>query len=171
MLSSERLNSEKMEIRMKGRIAELEKANQALRAELLERAHSEETLRRSEEKYRTLFNSVDEGFFLIEVIFNSKEKPVDCQILEANQSQKKVTGIHDVAGKQIRKLFPHKGEDWTNRFGQVALTGDSIRFEERVESVSRWFEVYASRIGDEHSRKVSVLFKDITESKKAEETL
>ncbi|MDQ1275384.1 MAG: hypothetical protein QG610_957, partial [Euryarchaeota archaeon] len=171
MITSERLDAEKMEIQMKGRIAELEKANQALRAELLDRSYSEEALRKSEEKYRMLFNSIGEGFFLIEVIFNSKGKPVNYRIFEANQSQEKVTGLRDIEGKQIRKLFAEIKDDFVKSFGQVALTGNSVRFESKVESVARWFDIYASRIGDEYSRKVAVLFKDITERKKAEKNL
>lgn len=96
MITSERLDADKMEIRMKGRIEELEKANQALSAELLEHSLSEEALRKSEEKYRSLFNSIDESLFIIVVIFNSKGKAVDYRIHEANRSQEKVRGLRDV---------------------------------------------------------------------------
>ncbi|WP_410510063.1 PAS domain S-box protein [Methanosarcina hadiensis] len=171
MFTLKQLNAEKIEIQMKGRIEELEKTNQSLRAELLERSLSEEALRISEEKYRTLFNSTDESFFVIEVVFNSKGKAADYRILEADQSQEKVTGLLDVGDRQVSKPVPEINKNWIKSFSQVALTGGSVQFESRIEDVDRWFDVRILRIGDEYSRKVAVIVKDITERKKAEETL
>jgi PAS domain-containing protein len=56
-------------------------------------------------------------------------------------------------------------------YGKVALTGESARFENRVETLHRWYEVYTYRIGHPESRKVAIIFNDITESKQAEEAM
>jgi PAS domain S-box-containing protein len=137
----------------------------------VERARTEEALRVSEEKYHSLFNSIDEGFNLIEVIFDDSGKPVDHRILEANLSQEKMTGLKDVVGKRARELLPDIEDYWIENFGQVAITGKPVRLENRIEGLDRWFDVYASRVGGEGSRKVAVIFNDITQRKRAEEAL
>lgn len=169
MIASGRINADELVIQAKERIAKLEKANKTLHARIFKLARSEEALRKSVEKYHTLFNTIDEGFFLIEMMFDDKGKPVDYRILEANQSQEKITGLYDIVGKRAREFSLNLKDNWIKRFGNVALTGDSVQLEEWSDAVKRWFEVSASRIGGKDSRKVAVLFKDITERKKAEE--
>jgi PAS domain S-box-containing protein len=68
-------------------------------------------------------------------------------------------------------LIPANEEYWYEIYGKVALTGESVRFENLVEALHRWYEVYAYRIGQPESRKVAILFNDITGGKRAEEAL
>ena len=51
------------------------------------------------------------------------------------------------------------------------MTGEAVRFENGSEAMARWFDVYAFRLGHQGSRKVALLFSDITERKRAEATL
>ena len=139
--------------------------------DITEHKRAEEALRISEEKYRSLFNSIDEGFNIIEIIFDNNGKAVDHRILEANPAQEKMTGIKDVVGKRARELLPNFEDYWIESFSQVAITGEPVRLENRIEELDRWFDVYASRFGGEGSRKVAVVFNDITQRKRAEEAL
>ena len=160
---------EELEIRVLKRIAELKKANQALRAEILENSRSGEAAIKSEEKYCTLFNSVNEGFFLIEVIFDNSGKFADYRTLETGQSQEKISWLREILGKRARKPVPDAENFWIKIFSQIALTGNSTRFEYLARSTDRWFDIHASHIRGKYSRKIIVLFKDITELKQAEE--
>jgi|GEM_PF-4135094 hypothetical protein len=45
-----------------------------------------DTMKGSEEKYQILFNSIDEGFCIVEVIYDNKGKPIDYRFLEINPS-------------------------------------------------------------------------------------
>ncbi len=137
----------------------------------VERAKAEEGLRKSEEKYRTLFDTIDQGFCIIEMIFNDNGKPVDYRFLEINPVFEKQSGLKDAVGKTMRELAPDIEDYWFARYGKVALTGESIRFTERADALERWFDVYAFRLGGEMSRNIAVLFTDVTQRKQAEEKI
>jgi PAS domain S-box-containing protein len=125
-------------------------------------------LRDSEERFRTLFNSIDEGFCIIEIIFDANDKPLDYRFVQANPAFEGLTGLENALGKTVRELVPDLEEFWFEIYGRVALTGESIRFENEAEPMNRWFDIHASRVGDSSSRRVAVVFNDITQRKHAE---
>ncbi len=125
----------------------------------------------SEEKYEMLFNSIDEGFCIIEVIFDDNNKPIDYRFLEINPAFERQTGLYEAEGKLMRDLRPKHEEHWFQIYGEIALTGKSMRFENPAKELNRYYDVYAFKIGGPESRKVAILFNDITERKKAEYAL
>jgi PAS domain S-box-containing protein len=134
------------------------------------RESKEAALRESEARYRTLFESIDEGFCIIEVLFD-QGKPVDYRFLEVNPAFAAQTGLHDVVGKTITSLNPDHEAFWFEIYGNVARTGEPIRFDNAVEALGRWYEVYAFRVGNPSQNRVAVLFKDVRERRMAEEAL
>ena len=82
-------------------------------------------LRESEEKYRALFDSIDEGFCVIEVLFDDADNAVDFRFLEVNPVFEKQTGISNPVGRRIREIVPALEEHWFQIYGQVARTGES----------------------------------------------
>ncbi|WP_242059472.1 MULTISPECIES: ATP-binding protein [Nostoc] len=139
--------------------------------DISERKLAESALRSSEERYRTLFESIDEGFCAIEMLFNENGTPNDYRFLEISPSFEKQTGLKDALGKRICQLAPNHEKYWFEIYGQVAITGEPIRFENQAVALDRWFDVYAFRIGQPKYRKVGVLFKDISDRKFAEAAL
>ncbi|NMM07954.1 PAS domain S-box protein [Polaromonas sp.] len=135
------------------------------------RVLAQQQIRESEERYRSLFNSMDEGFCIIEMIFDEHDKPIDYRFLEVNPPFEKLTGLQDARGKRIREFTHDQEEYWFEIYGKVALTGEAIRFVNEAKSLNRWFDVYAFQIGDPASRKVAILFNNITERKKSERQL
>jgi PAS domain S-box-containing protein len=123
-------------------------------------------LRESEEKYRALFNSIDESFFVIEVLFDDTDYAVDFRCLEVNPAFEKQTGVSNVVGRRMREIEPAIEEHWYQIYGQVARTGESRRFEN--PALGRFFDVYAFRLGPPERRQVAVLFNEITERKRVE---
>ena len=136
--------------------------------DITEVKQAEAAVRESEERYRSLFNSMDEGYCTIEMIFDEQGKPVDYRYLEINPSFEKLTGMHGALGKRISEFVPDLEEYWYEVYGKVALTGEPIRVANEVKGMNRWFDIYAFRIGGNDSREVSILFRNITESKQAE---
>ena len=148
-------------------------------AELLARVHgllasrrrAAGRLRQSEAHYRTLFDSIDEGFCIIEVLFDADGRAVDYLFLESNPSFEKQTGMKDVQGKRMREFVPDQDAHWFEIYGQVALTGQALRFENESKPLGRWFDVYAFRYGEPESRQVALLFTDVTARRRSEEAL
>ncbi|MHB8261657.1 MAG: sensor histidine kinase [Bacteroidia bacterium] len=147
---------------------QINKLNEELEQKVIERTAQ---LKESEEKYHTLFNSIDEGYCIIEMIFNEQKKPIDYRFLEINASFEKQTGLHDAVGKRMREFAPNHEEHWFEIYGKIALTGESVRFENRAEQLHRWYDVYAFRFGEPKNLQVAILFNDISERKKTEEQL
>ncbi|GAB3419579.1 ATP-binding protein [Massilia agilis] len=132
---------------------------------------AEQQLAASEERYRTLFESLDEGVCVIEVLFDAQQLPCDYRFLEVNPAFVAHTGLQDAVGKTIRTLAPAHEQHWFDIYGRVALTGEPVRFTHEARALGRWYDVYATRIGAPALRRVAVLFNDITERRHAEEEL
>ena len=139
--------------------------------DITERKRAEYAIRQSEERYRTLFESMEQGFCVIEALFDEDGEPVDYRFVEVNPAFERQTGLVDAEGRTARELVPDLEMHWVRIYGNVALTGDPARFENGSEPMGRWFDVYAFRIGGEESRKVALLFSDITERRRYEERL
>jgi PAS domain S-box-containing protein len=136
--------------------------------DLTERKRAEVELRESEQNYRMLFESIDEGFCTIEVLFDQNKKPVDYRFLQINPSFERQTGIKNATGRRMREIAPQHEELWFEIYGRIALTGEPVRFENEAKQLGRWYDVYAFRVEDPKRRLVGILFNDITERKRAE---
>jgi PAS domain S-box-containing protein len=136
--------------------------------DITERKRAEVELRESEQNYRMLFESIDEGFCTIEVLFDQNEKPVDYRFLQISPSFERQTGIKNAAGRRMREIAPQHEEHWFDIYGRIALTGEPMRFENEAKQLGRWYDVYAFRVEDPKRRRVGILFNDITERKRAE---
>lgn len=139
--------------------------------DISERKRAEETIRQSEVRYRTLFDTLIEGFCTIEVIFDAGGKPVDYRFLEVNPAFEKQTGLHNAQGKLMRNLAPNHEAHWFEIYGKIAFTGVPMHFENEARALGRHYDVFAYRVGGPESRKVAILFNDITERKAAEEKI
>ncbi|MBA3547303.1 MAG: response regulator [Nannocystis sp.] len=130
---------------------------------------AEAALRASEERYRTLFESIDDGYCLIQIIVDEQGDAVDYRFIEVNAAFEGQTGLVDAVGKTARELVPGLDASWFQLYGRVAATGVSARFENHAPAMGRWFDVYASRVGAPALRQVAVVFKDISERKRIEQ--
>jgi PAS domain S-box-containing protein len=139
-------------------------------ADFIARHRTEQALRESEAKYRSLFDSIDEGYLLCEVIFDENNKPIDIFYLEANPAAVRLAG-RDFTGQRMREIDPNYEDYWYEIIGHVALTGETVRAQHYAEPHGRWFDFCASKVGGQESRRVASVFQDITERKRAEEAM
>jgi PAS domain S-box-containing protein len=136
--------------------------------DITERKRAEETVHESEVRYRTLFETLIEGFCTIEMIFDANGKPVDYRFLEINPAFEERTGLRDAHGKLMRDLAPDHEAHWFEIYGKVAVTGEPVHFENEAKALGRYYDVRAWRVGGAQSRKVGILFNDITARKQAD---
>jgi PAS domain S-box-containing protein len=118
--------------------------------------------------YRELFEALDQGFCTIEVLFDGSGRAFDYRFVEVNAAFEEQTGLNDAVGRTMRELAPSHEDHWYRAYGDVALTGAPVRFEQEAAALQRWFEVYAFRVGAPTLRQVGVLFRDITARRRTE---
>jgi PAS domain S-box-containing protein len=155
-------------------IEELKKVNEELRKarraalNLMEDAIlSKNALAKSEEKYRMLFESIDEGFCVIEMIYDEARNPIDWLYLEENPAFVRLSNGLSAVGKKGSELLAKAEESWLQFFDSVVRTGESKRTENRSNACNRWYSVYCSPIAP-GSHRVAIVFDDITQRKTAE---
>ncbi|MDN3273432.1 PAS domain-containing protein [Frankia sp. RB7] len=165
------IESEDLQRRLKA----LEEENARLKAQgvavVSERQRAESALAESEERYRTLFNSIDEGFCVIE-FFDGPHGPLSDYIhVEANPAYTQHAGIPNVVGQKVREMVPAEADGWVELYGGVLRTGVPIRFERELVATGRYLELAAFRVEPSSRKQVAVLFQDITPRKRAEVAL
>jgi signal transduction histidine kinase/CheY-like chemotaxis protein len=140
-------------------------------ADLIERINTEANIRRSNERYQMLFNSIDEGFCVCEMLYNDSGEAVDYRFLEVNPAYIKLTGLYNAVGRTGRELVPNLEEKWFEIYARVLETGKAIRFESHLEAWNKWYDLYVTPAGKSSEHKFAILFSDITDRKKYENAL
>ncbi len=130
--------------------------------------------RASEQRYRTVFDAIEDGFCIIEKLDGQAGAPLDFRYVEVNPAFVRQSGVdsaNGVVGKTIRQLFPGITEDWYLTYDTVLKTGEPIRFERELVPEVRVLEVYGVKIEDKTHRRLAIVSKDITQRKQAEDAL
>jgi len=157
------------------RIGALEAENARLRELAIddntELERAETALADSEQRYRTLFESMDEGFCIIEFLDGPHGPLSDYVHIEANPAYAQHAGIPNVVGQKLREMVPDEADGWAELYGGVLRSGVPIRFERELVATGRHLELAAFRIEPASRRQVAVLFQDITARKRAEAAL
>ena len=136
--------------------------------DITERREADAVLAETESRYDALFNSTSTGFCIIQMKFDADLRPVDYMIVEGNPAFEAMTGLHGANGKWVSDIAPGLEQHWFDLYGKVALTGETVRFEQPADIFGRWYDVEALRIGDPEIRRVAILFTNITERKQTE---
>ncbi len=122
----------------------------------------------STENYRLIFDNIDEGFYLLEVIFDEQGKAIDVRYLDANPAAIRMSK-GDRGGKTLREVGNYE-EYWYELYGRVARTGVGERLEAFSGPAGMWVDTYTFKVGEEGNR-VALVFQDITERKRREANL
>jgi len=138
--------------------------------DITERKNAEIRLRESEEKYRELIDTMDQGLALHEMIFDSNGKPVDYKFLEVNSAFERLTGLHkkDLIGKRVLEVLPNTEKYWIENYGEVAIYGNTKEFINFSQELGKYFKVIAF---SPRKSQFAVLIEDVTEKVLTENAL
>ncbi|MEW5514578.1 response regulator [Pseudomonas asiatica] len=121
--------------------------------------------------YRSLFDTMDEGFCIIE-FFDGPHGPLSDYVhVLANAAYAKHAGIPNVVGQKLREMVPDEADDWVARYGAVLRTGEPLHFEQELVATGHVLSVTTFRVEPAEKRQVAVLFKDVTARRRAEQAL
>lgn len=131
---------------------------------------SREALRQSEERFRTILETIEAAFAIVQVKFDADDRPVDYRFVEANPAFELQAGVN-LRGKWVTEFAPNLESFWFETYGHVAKTGEPASFENYANTFERWFDVRAVRVGDPAERQIAIIFSDVTERRNAQERL
>jgi PAS domain S-box-containing protein len=150
-----------------------EKKSLIISRDIRERKEAEKMLKKSEEKYRTLFQNIPDGFAFHKILYDEENNPIDYVVLEINSAFENITGLDKkkILGKKIGNLWSdieNEPTDWINQYNHVAVTRKPVRFETYSKPLQKWYDVLAYSPMKNY---LVTILTDITQKKRAEEKL
>jgi PAS domain S-box-containing protein len=133
-------------------------------------AKAEKALKDSEERYRTLFQSMDEGFCILEKV-TGRGGMTDFRFIAANRAFETHMELRNPVGSTVVELFPEIQPEMLEIFEKIAGTGEGVRFEYYCRVLRLWIDAYAFGTDAPSLRRVAFLFKNVTEQKLMEREL
>ena len=128
------------------------------------RRRAEAVLRESEARWRSLFESMDEGYLLAEIARDADGRPEDLRFLDANPAAVRMLKA-EPEGRRLSEIAPEFGPEWRELPARALETGKPDRAELHAAALDQWFDVRAVRLD---AARVVILFLDVTERKRHE---
>ncbi len=138
--------------------------------DVLKKRKAEEALRKSDEKYRSLFEAMGQGYAKLESIRGPDGRAIDVRYLELNPQFERMTGITvaEARGRTVLEMIPDFNDWWIQEYDRILRSGSPGEIEAEVPTLERWYEVKVyPRAGD----RFNVLYDEIPVRKKAERAL
>ena len=135
-----------------------------------ERQKAKKAVIESEERYRALFENMNDGLVLCEFVLDAEGVPVDYVIKDANPQFEEIAGLgpDEAIGKMGTEIFGSIVPPFLETYRQVDETGSPAKFEGRIPETGRQFSISAYSMG---RGEFAAIFSDITEEKRVNEEL
>ncbi len=127
-----------------------------------EHRRDEEALRASEQRYHSLFDKMNEGFALHEIIYDKKGVAVDSRFLEVNAAFEELSGLkrEAVIGHGFTEMLPKDDHHFIKVLAKVARTGKPIHYKDYMSPLNKHYDVTAFSAA---RGQFAVLFTDVSE--------
>jgi PAS domain S-box-containing protein len=139
--------------------------------DITDRKAAETAFREGEARWRGLFEQMQEGFFVGEVMRDHQGLIHDFRFVEVNPAFERHSGVpaESALGRSVRDVIPAISDDVFEAYAEVVNTGVAQVFEVQVAALdARWFEVRARKAGPD---RFAALFVDISSRKIAEQAV
>jgi signal transduction histidine kinase/CheY-like chemotaxis protein len=126
--------------------------------------------RHDEARLRAVFEAMAEGFLLAEAIIDDGGRVVDLVFLDANPAARRLTGAQWV-GRRLSEIDPSFEARWLEAWERASMSGAAERVELHSQWMRRWLDCSITRVGGSGSRRGAIVFRDVSERRRAEEAL
>ncbi len=135
-----------------------------------ERKLVEKALQESEEKYRALYTSMNEGVALHKIIYDETGEAEDYLIMDVNPSYEAILGIdrEQVIGRKATKVYRTKEAPDLEVYAEVAESEKPVTFEAHFPPLNKHFSISVFSPG---KGEFATIFTDITKRRQVEEGL
>jgi len=139
-------------------------------SDVTEKIAIQKHLEKSEEKYRLLFENMSSGFSFHEIVLDKYGNPIDYIFKDVNPAFEKLTGLkkEDIIDKRVKEILPGTEKLFIEKYGEVAINGQSINFKSFSKEIDKYFDIIAY---SPMKNTFASVFVDITEEKKIEKDL
>ncbi|SNR80378.1 PAS domain S-box-containing protein [Humidesulfovibrio mexicanus] len=127
-------------------------------------------LAESESSYRILFESMNEGLCVLELVRDASGTPVDYRILDVNPAYERILGVKrtEVLGRRVVEAFGLAEPPNLHAFVAMLQRGRPVSFDTHVPGLDKHFRVSAFPMRDEV---FGVVFQDVTQRRLSEVAL
>lgn len=109
----------------------------------------------------------DAALLIIDVLYDDDDKPLDFIYAESNDAHEQLSGVYHKKDQQL----PNDKELWLSIYDQVIRTGISQHFQNYISASGARYAVHISRLSGGKSRRVAVVYSDISDQITAESSL
>lgn len=138
--------------------------------DITERKRAEDWIRESEEKYRSLFEAMDEAFAICELVRDADGRGIDYRYVELNPALVRHVGIspETIEGRRASEVFGGVDPWLLETYIRVVDEGQSVLAEHHFAHVGRWLRINVFPRGGD---RFAALYSDVTERHRATEAI
>ncbi len=116
--------------------------------------------------WRSLFEKLQEGLFIADMVRDPQGRVVDWRFVEMNEAWESGSGLKraESRGRTVREVIPGIEPVWIESFGRVADTGIPASFSQAVNVLKRSYDVRAFPVD---SNRIAVLFVEVSDRERA----
>ncbi|MFZ0442840.1 MAG: ATP-binding protein [Methanobacterium sp.] len=130
----------------------------------------QQSLYEMEEKYHSLYTSMNEGVAIHKILYDQAGKAVDYIIMDVNPSYEEILDLkrEDVIERKATEVYGTDNPPYLNLYSSVVETGNPKTFEVYFEPMDRYFNI---SVFSPKYEEFATVFEDITERRKTEDEL